>query len=59
MAVSFVLCFAQIATRPPTVAIFCNNPKLFGDNYKRYLDRKFREQVRFSVSMVDGTPAFE
>lgn len=39
-----VVCF-QIAARPPTVAIFCNNPKLFGDNYKRYLDRKFREQV--------------
>lgn len=37
--------FEQIATRPPTVAVFCNNPKLFGDNYKRYLDRKFREQV--------------
>ncbi|CAB1115467.1 unnamed protein product [Ectocarpus sp. CCAP 1310/34] len=35
----------QIATRPPTVAVFCNNPKLFGDNYKRYLDRKFREQL--------------
>ncbi|CAM9936094.1 unnamed protein product, partial [Discosporangium mesarthrocarpum] len=32
----------QIAARPPTVAIFCNNPKLFSDNYKRYLDRKFR-----------------
>ncbi|CAN0524241.1 unnamed protein product, partial [Scytosiphon promiscuus] len=40
----------QIATRPPTVAVFCNNPKLFGDNYKRYLDRKFREQVSFPLS---------
>lgn len=39
---------SQIATRPPTVAVFCNNPKLFGDNYKRYLDRKFREQVGVS-----------
>lgn len=35
----------QIAARPPTIAIFCNNPKLFSDNYKRYLDRKFREQL--------------
>ncbi|CAN0310263.1 unnamed protein product [Ascophyllum nodosum] len=35
----------QIAARPPTIAIFCNSPKLFTDNYKRYLDRKFREQL--------------
>jgi GTPase len=42
----------QVASRPPTVAIFCNNPKLFGDNYKRYLERKFREQLGFKSTPV-------
>jgi len=34
---------SQIGVSPPTVAMFCNKPSLFGDNYKRFLDRKFRE----------------
>jgi GTPase len=42
----------QVASRPPTVAIFCNNPKLFGDNYKRYLERKFREQLGFKSTPI-------
>jgi len=37
----------QVSTAPPTVAIFCNNPKLFPDSYRRYLERKFREQLGF------------
>jgi len=41
----------QVATAPPTIAVFVNNPKLFPDTYKRYLERKFREQVG-----LDGTP---
>ncbi len=32
----------QVATEPPAVVVFCNNPKLFPESYKRYLDRKFR-----------------
>ncbi|CAM9632895.1 unnamed protein product [Chrysoparadoxa australica] len=37
----------QVSSKPPTFAIFCNNPKLFSDNYRRYLERKFREQLGF------------
>ena len=25
--------------------VFCNDPKLVNDNYRRYLDRKFRENL--------------
>eukprot|EP00624_Nannochloropsis_granulata_P001571 evm.model.NODE_1775_length_9066_cov_36.533752.2 len=41
----------QVATEPPAVVVFCNNPKLFPDSYKRYLDRKFRESLDLT-----GTP---
>jgi len=41
----------QVATEPPSVVVFCNNPKLFPDSYKRYLDRKFRESLDLT-----GTP---
>ena len=30
---------AQVSTKPPTTAIFCNDPKLFSNNYQRYLER--------------------
>jgi len=42
----------QVSTRPPTIVVFCNDPKLISDNYKRFLDRKFRE----SFSGYEGTP---
>jgi GTP-binding protein len=42
----------QVSTRPPTVVVFCNDPKLVNDNYKRYLDRKFRE----SLDGFEATP---
>lgn len=35
----------QVATQPPTVIVFCNDPKLVSDNYRRYIDRKFRENL--------------
>jgi GTPase len=41
----------QVAVSPPTVIVFCNNPDLFPENYRRYLDRKFRESLDFQ-----GTP---
>ncbi len=41
----------QVQSQPPTIAVFCNNPKYFSKNYRRYLDRKFREQLGFV-----GTP---
>jgi len=42
----------QVSTRPPTVIVYVNNPGLLNDNYRRYLDRKFRE----SVEGFEATP---
>ena len=42
----------QVSTRPPTIVVFCNDPRLVSDNYRRYLDRKFRE----SLDGFEATP---
>ncbi|KAL7566661.1 hypothetical protein ACA910_017727 [Epithemia clementina (nom. ined.)] len=42
----------QVSTRPPTIVVFCNDPGLLPDNYRRYLDRKFRE----SLDGFEATP---
>lgn len=36
---------SQVSTRPPTIVVFVNDPKLVNDNYRRYLDRKTRESL--------------
>jgi GTPase len=41
----------QVASQPPTIALFVNEPKLFNDNYRRYIERQFRQQLGFV-----GTP---
>ena len=41
----------QVTTKPPTVTLFVNDPKLFNDNYRRYIERQFRQQLGFQ-----GTP---
>ncbi|MEM9903847.1 MAG: ribosome biogenesis GTPase Der [Cyanobacteria bacterium P01_D01_bin.44] len=41
----------QVTTQPPSFTLFVNDPKLFGDNYRRYIERQFRENLGF-----DGTP---
>ncbi len=41
----------QVSTKPPTFALFVNNPAVFKDNYRRYVERQFREVLGFS-----GTP---
>ena len=41
----------QVSSQPPTIALFVNDPKRFNDNYRRYIDRQFREQLGFT-----GTP---
>lgn len=41
----------QVSTRPPTIAMFVNDPKLFPDNYKRYMEGQFRKALGFV-----GTP---
>lgn len=41
----------QISTAPPTIVFFCNDPALFTDTYKRFLERKIRDSLDF-----EGTP---
>lgn len=41
----------QVSSRPPTIAMFVNDPSLFGDNYRRYIEGKFRKSLGFV-----GTP---
>ena len=37
----------QVAVQPPTIVLFCNNPKAFSTPYKRYLLGVFRDQLSF------------
>jgi GTPase len=41
----------QVTSQPPTIALFVNDPKLFGDNFRRYIERQFRQHLGFK-----GTP---
>lgn len=41
----------QPSSQPPTFVLFVNDPKIFSDEYKRYLKRQLRENIDF-----DGTP---
>jgi GTPase len=41
----------QVSAQPPTFALFVNNPELFGETYRRYIERKLRESLGFK-----GTP---
>jgi GTP-binding protein len=41
----------QVKSQPPTIALFVNDPKRFNDNYRRYIERQFRQQLGFA-----GTP---
>lgn len=41
----------QVSSQPPTIALFVNDPALFNDNYRRYVDRQFRQSLGFQ-----GTP---
>jgi GTPase len=38
----------QVGTEPPTVVMFCNDPKAFGEPYRRYLLGALREQLPFA-----------
>ena len=38
---------SQVATRPPTIVFFCNNPKAFSASYQRYLLNVLRDQLEF------------
>ena len=37
----------QVKVNPPGIAFFCNEPKLIQENYKRFLERKLRENFGF------------
>ncbi len=37
----------QIRSHPPTIALVVNEPKLFTDNYERFLMNRFREELPF------------
>jgi GTP-binding protein len=41
----------QVTSQPPTITLFVNDPKLFNDNYRRYIERQFRQHLGFQ-----GTP---
>ncbi len=41
----------QVCSQPPTIALFVNEAKRFNDNYRRYIERQFRQQLGFK-----GTP---
>ncbi|MCS6814133.1 MAG: ribosome biogenesis GTPase Der [Cyanobacteria bacterium] len=41
----------QVSSQPPTIALFVNDATLFNDNYRRYMERQFRQQLGFG-----GTP---
>lgn len=41
----------QVGVKPPTIAVFVNDPRLFSDNYRRYMEGQFRKALGFV-----GTP---
>ncbi len=41
----------QVSAQPPSIALFVNDPELFGDGYRRYIERQFRQSLGFT-----GTP---
>lgn len=41
----------QVSTQPPAIALFVNDAKRFNDNYRRYIEKQFRQQLGFT-----GTP---
>lgn len=41
----------QVTSAPPTIALFVNEPKYFGEGYRRYVERQFRQGLGFN-----GTP---
>ena len=38
----------QLRSSPPVIAFFMNDPKLINDNYKRFLEKKVRENFGFT-----------
>jgi len=43
-----ILYATQVATEPPTIVIKCNDARLFGDSWKRYLLGELRKRLPFA-----------
>jgi GTP-binding protein len=41
----------QVGIKPPTIALFVNDPQRLNRNYRRYIEKQFRQQLGFN-----GTP---
>ena len=37
----------QVGIEPPTIVVFVNDPDLFGKDYDRFLQNRFREHLPF------------
>ena len=37
----------QVAVAPPTIVLFVNNPDIFGEDYRRFIENRFRENLPF------------
>lgn len=42
----------QVTSRPPTFALFVNDPRLFGESYRRYIEGQFRQNLGFEGSPI-------
>ncbi len=38
----------QVGVQPPTFLLFCSNPQLIDDNYRRFLSSQFREMLGYA-----------
>jgi GTP-binding protein len=38
----------QVATNPPTIVLFVNDPDLFGEDYRRFIEHRLREELPFT-----------
>jgi GTP-binding protein len=38
----------QVATNPPTVVLFVNDPDVFGEDYRRFIEHRLREELPFT-----------
>ena len=42
----------QVAAQPPSFSFFVNDPKLFSDQYRRYIERQIREGLGFRGTAI-------
>ncbi|MCX5656315.1 MAG: ribosome biogenesis GTPase Der [Planctomycetota bacterium] len=38
----------QVAANPPTIVLFVNDPDLFGEDYRRFIEHRLREELPFT-----------